>query len=138
VEAIREEKGGSYHVGVSSQPRRLPEQIFTLSMSFDTDPKLADDLKAIVHREVKKIVDNGPTEVDLQKAKEFFLKQRQEDMKENNWWLSGPLTEYYYHNIDILNGYETRVKNLTVKAVQDYAKKVLTQGNTIEVVMRPL
>lgn len=138
VEAIREEKGGSYHVGVSYQAKRLPEQTFNLNMSFDTDPKLADDLKAIVHREVKKIIENGPTEVDLQKAKEFFLKQRQEDMKENNWWLSGPLTEYYYHNIDILNGYETRVKNLTVKAVQDYAKKALTQGNTIEVVMRPL
>jgi zinc protease len=138
VEAIREEKGGSYHVGVSAQAKRLPEQTFNMTMSFDTDPKLADDLRAIVHREVKKIIENGPTEADLQKAKEFFLKQRQEDLKENNWWLSGPLTEYYYHNIDILNGYETRVKNLNVKSVHDYAKKALTQGNTIEVVMRPL
>ena len=138
VETIREEKGGSYHVGVSYTAKRLPIPNFYLNMSFDTDPKLADDLKAIVYREVKKIIDNGPTEVDLQKAKEFFLKQRQEDLKENNWWLNTTLTEFYYHNIDILNGYEDRVKNLTVKAVQDFAQKALTQGNNIEVVMRPL
>jgi zinc protease len=137
VEAIREEKGGSYHVGVSYNLKRLPFPMFNMNMSFDTDPKLADDLKAIVHREVEKIVKDGPTEVDLQKAKEFFLKQRQEDLKENNWWFS-PLTEYYYNNVDVLNGYEEKVKNLTVGAVKDYANKTLTQGNTIEVVMRPL
>jgi zinc protease len=138
IEAIREEKGGSYSVRVAAQLKRLPFPNFNLIMSFDTDPKLADDLKAIVHREIDKIIKDGPTEVDLQKAKEFFLKQRQEDLKENNWWYNSPLTEFYFNKVDIINGYEDSVKNLTAKAIKDYAAKTLTQGNTIDIVMRPL
>lgn len=138
IEAIREEKGGSYGVRVSAQMKRLPYPNFYLDMMFDTDPKLADDLKAIVHREIEKIIKDGPTEVDLQKAKEFFLKQRQEDLKENTWWYNTPLTEFYFNKVDLVNGYEERVKGLTVKAIKDYAAKTLNQGNTIDVVMRPL
>jgi zinc protease len=138
TETIREEKGGSYSIGVSYSPKKLPEPSFNLTMSFSTDPKLADELKAIIYREVKKLIENGPTEADLQKAKEYFLKLRQEDLKGNSWWVNSTLIEYYYQNIDLLNGYENRIKDMTVKSVQDYAKKALSQGNIIEVVMRPL
>jgi zinc protease len=136
IESIREEKGGSYHVGVSAQVGNLPEPEFSLSMSFDTNPKLADDLKAIVYREVDKLIANGPSDADLQKAKEYFLKQRQEDLKENNWWhaIAG---EYYSTGVDLISGYEENVKNLTTKAIKAYAEKMLTQGNVLEVVMRP-
>lgn len=137
IDAIREEKGGSYHVGVSASIREFRRDAFNINISFDTDPKLADDLKAVVYKEIQKIIDNGPTEVDLQKAKEFFLKQRQEDLKENNWWCNYVLDEYYYHNNDVFKGFEEDVKNLTVKSVQDFAKKILTQGNIVEVIMRP-
>ena len=136
TETIREEKSGSYHVDVSANMREYPFPCFTVSISFETDPKLADELKAIVFREIKKIVENGPQEADLQKAKEFFLKQRQEALKDNNSWL-GILVEYYFHHTNFIDGYEKMVNNLTVKSVQDYAKKILTQGNIVQVIMRP-
>lgn len=138
IEAIREEKGGTYSVRVSSQIKRLPTTTFSLSMTFDTDPKLADDLKAIVHSEIEKMINEGPSAENLRKAKEYFLKQRQEDLKENRWWHNYILDEYYYNNVDIINGYEENVKNMTVQSVKAYAAKTLTQGNTIEVIMRPL
>ena len=136
TETIREEKGGSYHVGVSANMREFPFPSYTFGISFDTDPKLANDLKAIVFREIKKIVENGPMEADLQKAKEFFLKQNQEGLKDNNTW-QNKLIGYYFHHTNYLAGYEKMVNNLTVKSVQDYAQKVLTQGNIVQVIMRP-
>ncbi|MDP4209026.1 MAG: insulinase family protein [Bacteroidota bacterium] len=137
IEAIREEKGGTYHVSVSFNLDKLPEEKFSLNISYDTDPKMADTLKAIVYREVKKIVDNGPTEADLQKAKEFFLKQRQENLKENSWLL-WVLEEYYYHNFDFMNGYDERVKALNQNVIHDFAKQIFSQGNIAEVIMRPI
>lgn len=137
VETIREEQGGTYGVSVFGGVNRLPENSFSLSINFDTDPLKADMLKDIVYRELKKIADNGPTETDLQKAKEFFLKKRQESLKENNWWNS-MLSSYYFDNINTVTGYEENVKALTTKSVHEFAKKILNQENVLEVTMRPL
>jgi zinc protease len=137
TETIREEQGGTYGVSVFGGINRLPENSFSLNINFDTDPLKADVLKEIVYRELKKIVDNGPTETDLQKAKEFFLKKRQESIKENGWWNS-MLSSYYFDNLNTVTGYEEMVKALSTKSLHEYSKKILDQGNVLEVVMRPL
>jgi len=136
IESIREKEGGTYSVRITYNINKYPVPGFMMNVMFDTDPLKADKLKGIVHQEVKNIVEKGPTEIDLQKAKEYFLKQRPEDMKENNWW-TNILVDYYFYNMDYLSGYEEKVKVLTIQTVHDYAKKILTQGNTVDVIMRP-
>jgi len=136
VESIREEEGGAYTIGVQFNLSKYPVQGYNLIVSFETDPVKADKLIAIVHREIKNMIDSGPSEADLQKAKEYFLKQRQEDMKENSWWMTR-LDDFYFNQMDFFTGYEARVNALTVQSVHDYAKTVLSQGNVVQVVMRP-
>jgi zinc protease len=136
TESIREDEGGTYSVMVLSTLFKFPEVRYRIVVSFDTDPLKADKLVGIVHREITKMIESGPTETDLQKAKEYFLKQRQEDLKENNW-LSQILTDYYFYGMDNLTFYNEKVKELTVKSVHDYARKTLSQGNVVEVIMRP-
>ena len=136
VQSIREDEGGAYSVRVSWTLEKNPVSDFRFTVSFDTDPAKADKLIAIVHREVGKLVEKGPSEPDLQKAKEFFLKQRAEDLKENQWW-GNMLFDYYFYGLDYLTGFENKVKVLNVQAVHDYAKKTLTQGNEVQVIMRP-
>jgi len=136
TEAIREDEGGTYSIRLSYSVRKYPVPGYFMNVVFDTDPVKADKLVGIVYSEAKKIVENGPSEIDLQKAKEYFLKQRPEDMKENNWWL-GTLTDYYFYNLDYLSNYENKVKALTVQSIHDYSKKMLSQGNVVEVIMRP-
>ncbi len=136
IERIREDEGGAYSVRVQYNVNKLPVPGFNLVVSFETDPLKADKLIGIVYTEIKKMVENGPSEADLQKAKEYFMKQRQEDMKENSWWMSR-MDDYYFYNLDFLTGYDDKVKALNIQSVHDYAKKVLTQGNVVQVVMRP-
>lgn len=136
VQSIREDEGGAYSIRISFNISKNPVPGFMMNVIFDTDPLKADKLIGIVHKEVSKLVENGPTEVDLQKAKEYFLKQRPEDMKENNWW-NLILSDYYYYGLDYLTGYEDKVKALDAEAIHGFAKKILTQGNSIEVIMRP-
>jgi zinc protease len=136
IERIREDEGGAYSVRVQYNVNKIPVPGFNLVVSFETDPLKADKLIGIVHKEIKNMVENGPSETDLQKAKEYFLKQRQEDMKENSWWISR-MDDYYFYNLDFLTGYDNKVNALNVQSVHDYARKVLTQGNVVQVVMRP-
>ncbi len=136
VQSIREDEGGAYSVRISYTVDKYPASRFLLNVSFDTDPIKADKLLSIVHREVATLVDKGPTETDLQKAKEYFLKQRPEDLKENTFW-GNILFDYYFNGMDYLSGFENKVKALNVKSVHDYARKTLSQGNEVKVIMRP-
>lgn len=136
IERIREDEGGAYSVRVSMNLDKLPVPGFRFVVTFETDPLKADKLIDIVHSEVKKLISQGPADIDLQKFKEYALKQRPEEMKENSWW-SSILQEYYVNNLDYLTGYETKVKAIQGKAVQDFAKKAFVQDNVVEVIMRP-
>ncbi|MCX6244401.1 MAG: insulinase family protein [Bacteroidetes bacterium] len=136
VESIREDEGGAYSVRVQFSLNKLPVPSYNMIVTFETDPVKADKLVSIIHKVANKMVENGPSDADLQKAKEYFLKQRPEDMKENSWWLS-TMDDYYFYGMNFLTGYEDLVKALDTKAVHEFAKKVLTQGNVVQVVMRP-
>ena len=136
VQSIREDEGGAYSVRVSWAVEKNPSPDFRCTVNFDTDPAKGDKLLSIVYKEIGNMVASGPSESDLQKAKEYFLKQRPEDMKENQWWGS-MLADYYFNGLDYITGFDASVKALTVKAVHDYAKQTLTQGNEVRVIMRP-
>jgi len=136
IEKIREDEGGAYSVRVSFNTQKLPAEGFNFIVTFETDPVKADKLIGIVHSEIDKLLKNGPADADLQKFKEYALKQRPEDMKENMWW-SAQVQEFYVNKTDYITGYETKVKTLNTKAVQDFAKKMLGQDNVLQIIMRP-
>jgi hypothetical protein len=44
MKSIREERGGTYHVGVANELLKYPEGTVQFVIDFDTDPKLVDEL----------------------------------------------------------------------------------------------
>jgi zinc protease len=136
VESIREEEGGAYSVRVSFNVSKIPEPSFRMNVMFETDPLKADKLIGIVYREAAKMMTDGPSEADLQKAKEYFLKQRQEDLKENNWW-SSTLFDFSFYGMNYLSDYEKNVSALNTADIKAFANKVLGQDNCVGIIMRP-
>ena len=136
TESIREDEGGTYSVRVSMNIQKFPEPAYKLTVMFDTDPVKADRLAGIVHREVSLMQEQGPREDDLLKAKEYFMKKRQEDLKENNWW-DNMLTDYYFSGTDMINAYGELVEGLEPSVIREYAHSLFSQGNVTEVIMRP-
>lgn len=135
---MREEEGGTYGVGVSGDIRKIPKERFLFQVNFDTDPAKKDKLLGIVYRELEKIQQTGPSPEYLNKVKENLLKNHQQENSEKNagWWA----TQAYMLEVFGVDGrldYEKMVNSVNPAKVAEFAKRLLNQGNLIEVVMDP-
>lgn len=137
LESIREREGGSYGVGTNGYVSYLPVSKATLLMQFDTDPEKQTKLMSIIHQEITDIINDGPRVDDLVKVKESMLKDFQEDLEKNNWWLDSALYNYYVNKLNYLIDYKAEVDKITGETVQATLKELVNQGNVVEVVMLP-
>ena len=136
LESIRSKEGGSYGVGVRGSISNTPIDEATLMMQFDTDPLKQEKLIKIIYDEVNKIVSEGPLADDLQKVKENMLKKYTEDLAENGWWQNA-VERFYMDKLNLVDDYKASVEALTPKVIQSALKNIVSQGNVLEVVMKP-
>lgn len=136
TESIREKEGGTYGVGVRGRVGNEPIDQATLMMQFDTDPAKQPKLIGMIYDEVNEIVKNGPKAEDVQKVKENLLKKYNEDLRENSWWLNN-LENYYHAKLNYIDDYKTTIESITPDLIQSTLKKMVDQGNILEVVMKP-
>ena len=94
TKTIREEEGATYGVEVSGNIGNYPYGNFTLYVYFDTNPQLTDKMIAKAKKGLEDILKNGPSEADLNKTKEYMLKNYGEAQRTNSYWL-GAIDEYY-------------------------------------------
>ncbi|WP_372753085.1 M16 family metallopeptidase [Labilibaculum sp.] len=138
LEVIREEEGGSYGVGVRAGVDKFPREEYNLLIRFDTDPAKAEKLKGIVYDEVQNLFKMGVNEDELNEAKKNFIKERQENLRENGYWLSVIQHEYVYGEPMLsLEAYESMINSITKEQVEKFAKKYFAAPTKIEVVMSP-
>ncbi|MEG0518182.1 MAG: insulinase family protein, partial [Bacteroidales bacterium] len=74
TKSIREQRGGSYHVGVEDEFNLYPDSYLTIRVDFDTDPKLVDELVECVWDELKNLAKESPGEQDVDKIKRYLTK----------------------------------------------------------------
>ncbi len=137
LESIREREGGSYGVGCYGYASRVPNDRAVLLMQFDTDPEKQEKLMSIIHEEVQTIIENGPLATDLQKEKESMLKDFQEDLEKNDWWIEDGLYNYYNVGQNLVLEYQAAVEAITAETVQETLRQLVSAGNVFEVVMTP-
>lgn len=136
TEEIREKRGGSYGTSVRGGISVLPKERYSLTISFDTDPKMMEELVGVVYDEIKKIADNGPLAEDFQISGSNMKSQFEQSQKENSYWDSA-LNNYYYYGKDLHNTWQKAFSKTDAKAVQELAKEILKQKNIIEAVLLP-
>jgi zinc protease len=136
TESIREKEGGTYGVGVRGRVSNQPINNASLLMQFDTDLLKQPKLIGMIHDEVKEILKNGPRADDVQKVKENLLKTYTENLRENGWW-SNSVENFYHNKINYIDDYKSTVEAITPELIQSTLKKMVDQGNVMEVVMKP-
>ena len=138
IEVIREQMSGVYSPQVMLQPKHFPQSKFNFIVLFGCSPAMPDSLTHAVLGEIKKIRDNGPTDVDLKKAQEVLIRTHETDLEKNDFWL-GKIESVYYDNTDpssILT-YKNRVNAITIEDLKNAATKYLDLKHYVRVVLMP-
>lgn len=136
IEKLREDESGIYGGGARGSMNKMPYGTYNFTVSFPCGPENADKLTKSALAEIQKLVDKGPDQKDLDKFKEGELNDDKTNMKDNNYWINY-LTKNQYDGSDkyqILD-YQNKVKALTVKDLQDVAKKYLTKNRIVATLM---
>jgi zinc protease len=136
-ERLREELSGTYNVGVGGGVMKEPTEEFRFSISFSADPQRLEELTRVVFAEIDSIKANGPTADELQKAREAQRREREVQLRENNWWMAA-LVGY-----DI-NGWDPRQipdvplsQSLTATDLRDAARRYLDTSRYVRVSLYP-
>ncbi len=138
LEQVREEIGGTYGVGVGISISDTPYRHFNLTISYDTNTELIGKTQEAVYEQLRKIVDEGTTEEQISKTREYLLKNYSNVMLErNSGWMSMIRALQYEHPLNYQRDYERAVKSITPSMVQKLAKSLLSTKNRVEVVMSP-
>jgi zinc protease len=86
-ERLREDLGGTYGVGVAASVVRDPEPRYRFAVDFGAAPERLDELVRVVFSEIASLGRAGPTQDELAKVREEQRRQRELDLRDNNWWL---------------------------------------------------
>ncbi|MFD0964036.1 M16 family metallopeptidase [Pseudofulvibacter geojedonensis] len=136
TEKLREEAAGVYSPRVRGSITESAYDSFNLTISFGCGPENVNSLKAIANQEVANIIANGPTEKDLNKAKEAFLLARKEGLEKNKFWLQKIAdSDFDKKDINKIFEYNDAVNKLTTKDIQNVAKKYLSKGAITGILM---
>jgi zinc protease len=128
LNTIREEKGGTYYVRVTASLSKKPVNECVLSIDFETDPKLRDELVQIVQDEIDDIVQNGPKESELRDVL-VYLKKREQDVERNSEYWFSRFKELITEGMDTKDGLDEMINTINAADIQKVAKELFNQGN---------
>jgi len=136
VEKLREQESGVYGVGARGNVSKVPYESYNFSVSFPCGPENVEKLIASTMDEIKKVIENGPEEKDLNKFKEAEFLEIRKKLKENEYWIRSFIKTYIngFSENDILS-MEKSIQALTVKDLQVVAQKYLTKDKAIGILL---
>ena len=136
LESIREEKGGTYGVSVYGGISAIPTENYNMTIQFDTNEQMADELCEVVVAELNTMATDGPRDEDFNKNREFFNKNWKNSLEQNGSWLSY-ISLYYVDGLDYISNYENALNTITKDDIKAFMAKILADGNVVKMIMRP-
>ncbi|WP_256009407.1 M16 family metallopeptidase [Desertivirga xinjiangensis] len=138
IETLREKEGGVYSPRVDYSVAKYPAQRFSLTVQFSCDPANAEKLAASARAEVHRLSTEGPEAENISKWKVEWYRQRELELRENNWWLN-----YITGQLQLgedLNEYAADKKivdAVDAVAIRNIARQCLMNGNLIKFTLMP-
>ena len=134
TDEVREKEGGTYGVSSYGSLNKYPHEVALMQIVYQTDPTKKEKLNTLIDELVKKMAAEGPTPEQMQKVRDYMVKQYNDNQKENSYWISS-LDEYYYTGIDFNADYLNIVSSVTAADVKAFASDLIQQGNKVTVVL---
>ncbi|MFB0515644.1 MAG: M16 family metallopeptidase [Candidatus Neomarinimicrobiota bacterium] len=137
-EVLREDLGGTYGVGVWAAPSHYPVERYRLTVNFGCDPERVQELTDVVFEQIDSLKTYGTTMKYLTKVKESQRRERETNLKENEFWLD--IIESYDYNGEDFRGilkYDELADALSMEAIQSAARRYLVIDNYVRVSLYP-
>ncbi len=140
-ESMREDKGGVYGVRVNGNISKYPEAVYSINISFNSEPDKAEELIKTAMNDLEEVRKNGATEKDLTKVRETLTQSRTKALKENSWWMNKMVGTYQNERQDFkyygLAPYQEVLNSIQSKDIQSAVQRFFDNKNKIEIVMMP-
>ena len=134
TDSVREEKGGTYHVGVSFDLDKRQNPDAVIRISYNADPNRYDELNPIIYQQIANIAQHGPVSSSLAKVKEYLKKQYAQMDITNDYW-SYVIWHQLRDGEDFDKDYVKMVDEISPADIQKLAADILRQNHRIEVTM---
>jgi zinc protease len=137
-QTLREALGGTYGVGVEASASKIPEARYDVTIEFGCDPERTEELVKTLFREIETLKSQGPTEKEVNDAREALRRGHETALAQNNR-LVGELAERCENGEDIADFFAlpAQYANLSAAAVKDAGRRSLDTGNYVRVTLYP-
>ena len=136
TEEIREKEGGTYGVSTNGGYNYsfLPETQSYLQIVYQTSPEEYARLNARIDELLAAFVQNGPSDANIAKVKDYMHKKYLENLRENRYY-SGVLKGYLKYGVDEMTDYEQVLNSVTAEDIRAAIKNLLGEKNQTRIVM---
>lgn len=138
LERLREDESGVYSPSARVNYSKLPEERYSLIISFGCAPQNADKLIASALDEIEKIKKDGPPQVNVDKFRAENQRTMEISLKTNGFWL-GYLSAQLQNQESLvqINDYSGVLTKISPDDVKEMADKYLSGKNYIKLVLMP-
>jgi zinc protease len=137
-EALREDRGGTYGVGVGASGMRDPAPQYRFAIGFGAAPERMDELVGVVFDEIEALGRDGPTEAEVARVREIQFRARETQLRENGFWI-GQLMTYDRYGWDprAIPASGLRSERVTAAVIRDAARRYLDASRYVHVTLVP-
>lgn len=137
-EALREEQGGTYGVGVFGSLSREPVERYTTGVGFTCDPENVETLWKAAKSEIEDLQQNGPEADRLSRVKEIHRRSREKSAKENSYWVNTMVSLLKEgRELEEINRFDELVESVTEEDVQRAAREYFSFDNLLFARLNP-
>ena len=137
-QTLREDLGGTYGVSVESHFEKYPAAEYQVSVGFSCDPARLKDLTAAAWKEIRQLIEQGPSDGQLAGARNALERDLEVGYQENSDLLDELMTSVE-NGEDIADAFNPRAtfNRLTTAALRDAAREYLNTKRYVQVTLRP-
>ncbi|MDQ8153047.1 MAG: insulinase family protein [Gemmatimonadota bacterium] len=137
-EALREEKSGTYGVGVDASGSWIPYKRYRIAFSFGSAPERVDELAAAAFAVIDSVQRTGPTDDEMAKIRETFIRAHETGLRENTAWI-GWMSDHDEDGRDqhATVQYPALVQRLTAQQLRDAARRYLNRDQYVRFTLLP-
>lgn len=132
---VREKEGAVYSIYTQGSQDRLSEVSVVYQTIFQVKPEKKDRALEIIRSEFEKLAKETPVE-ELDKVKEFMVKQITSDEQTNSYWCSMMAGNELLPS-EVCVKAEQVIQSITPKEISSYVNEIMKQNNYRVLVMMP-